>query len=251
MTDQFRDKRIGDLVQEHYAFAYVLFSFGVEYVEHHQKTLSELCDEKNLHLEGVVNTYTGMYVADEQHTTLALERMPIERVLRYLRHHHLSIVSKRIPFLKQLIGRLSANTTPNLFIREIEDQFPLFADDLLSSIYEEEEVVFEHVLSIRWWQQSGELPGYTLMELLNKVSIAEVSETLPARYGGMLHPLRDMTGDFSVIPDVRMKVLMDEFRLLDRELQVVNRVKESIFYPKAVLLESQMERMLLEHASNN
>jgi hypothetical protein len=177
--------------------------------------------------------------------------MPIERVLRYLRHHHLSIISKRVPFLKQLIARLGANNTPYLFIREIEDQFPLFADDLLASIYEEEEAVFEHVLTMRWWQQSGEMPGYELLELLNKISLSEISETLPAKYEDMIHPLRDMTGDFSYVPDVRMKVLMEEFRQLDKELQVVNRVKESIFYPKAVLLEHQLQQMLLSYAANN
>ena len=57
------NRMIGEIVSEHYVFAYVLFYFGIEFFEHTSKTLEELCMEKDLEVEQVLSSFDSIRVS--------------------------------------------------------------------------------------------------------------------------------------------------------------------------------------------
>lgn len=250
MSEYFRDKRIADLVQEHYAFAYVLFFYGVEYFDHTQKTLDELCLEKDLLLENVVEAYESIREgSDPTRTDLKLDQLPLELVLQYLRHNHLTFIKKRLPFLKHLVERLHDSGRQLAGVTDLQAMFPLFAEMLITHIYEEEDLIFEQVLKlIRLRSQQSPKQLFQWYDQLDQISIAHYADMHQDDNGDEMFTIRDMTQHFSLEGPIQVRVLMEELRAFDNELKVHARIENEIFFPKAIQLEEEMVESMREAA---
>lgn len=250
MSEYFRDKRIADLVQEHYAFAYVLFFYGVEYFDHTQKTLDELCLEKDLLLENVVDAYENIRAGnDPSQAGLNLAQMPLELVLQYLRHNHLTFIKKRLPFLKHLVERLHDSGRNLMGIPELQALFPLFAEMLITHMYEEEDLIFEQVLRLLQLQlQDSPQQLYLWYQQLDQVSIAQYAALHQDDNGDEMFTIREVTENFTLEGPIQVRVLMEELKAFDNELKVHARIENEIFFPKAIQLETTLIQAMQEEA---
>lgn len=249
MSEYFKDKRIADLVQEHYAFAYVLFSYGVEYYDHVQKTLDELCLEKDLPLEKVVEAYEQIREGHDVNAAgLNLEQMPLELVLQYLRHNHLTFIKKRLPFLKHLLERLHDSGRELPGVPDLLAIFPLFAEALIQHMYEEEDLIFEQVLQLLRQQAWGVHSLYEQFDILNRVSIQQYADLHQDDNGDEMFTIREATHQFTLEGPIQVRVLMEELKAFDNELKVHARIENEIFFPKAIQLEEEMVQDLREQS---
>lgn len=250
MSEYFRDKTIADLVQEHYALAYVLFYYGIEYVHHTQKTLDELCSEKDLVIDHVVAAYEDIRQGnDPQAAGLDLAQLPLSLVLQYLRHNHLTFIQKRLPFLKQLLARLHDSGRNLTGVNEVQAIFPLFAEKLIAHIYEEEDLIFEQVIRLLS-MQDNQSPAqlYEWFDTLNLVSVAHFMDLHDSDDDDEMADIRTITNNYSLEGPIQVRVLMEELRAFDNELKVHARIENDIFFPKAVELESAVVHLMREQA---
>src|SRR3954469_12345720 len=82
---ELKNRRIGDLVEQDYVRAYVLFYFGISFYEYSEKTLQEVCENRGLKIEQVVfGLESPTHPLAEEN--IPLISYPIDLIIEYLKH---------------------------------------------------------------------------------------------------------------------------------------------------------------------
>ena len=140
-----RNRRIGELVDQDKVRAYVLFYFGIKFYEYSEYTLEQVCKEKGLKVDQVIK---GLESPNENfpEADLPLVSYPIDLIIEYLKHAHFLFVKHKLPY----IGRLVDSFIPDhpdyeQVAKDLKTVFPLFLEDFIHHIYEEEDTLFKYI----------------------------------------------------------------------------------------------------------
>jgi regulator of cell morphogenesis and NO signaling len=251
MVNQLKHKRISDIVSRHYVFAYVLYFFGIEFFDHGNKTLEELCLEQDIELEMLLESLASFYETSG-FDKIRLEVIPIELVIDYLKHSHEVFIEKRLPFLGHLVEKLNPPGWNNHLITEIKLAFPQFVENLKKHILEKQETILPQIIYMIH-QQKGIDDLYPVFSLMNDMSIAAYSnEHVNNEYATLDH-LRRLTNGFTLWDekDIQMKILMEELKSFNRELNIHSKIEHQILFPKATMLEKKLWSMVHQYAALN
>jgi len=136
-----KDKRIAELVDQNYVHAYVLFYFGITFYEYSEFTLEQVCKERGLKIDQVtkeLESPTHLREAD-----LPLVSYPIDLIIEYLKHSHFLFIKHKLPYIARLVESFRAQHDDYTPIeRDLKLVFPLFVEDFIEHIYEEEDTLF-------------------------------------------------------------------------------------------------------------
>src|SRR5215216_3475164 len=133
-----KDKLISDLVDQNYVHAYVLFYFGIKFYEYSECTLEEVCKQRALRVEQVVKELESP--SHLQDADLPLVSYPIDLIIEYLKHSHFLFIKHKLPYIAKLVESFKANHPDyNAVERDLKIVFPLFVEDFIEHIYQEED----------------------------------------------------------------------------------------------------------------
>nr|WKN39056.1 iron-sulfur cluster repair di-iron protein [Tunicatimonas sp. TK19036] len=235
-------KRIGELVDENYAYASVLYYFGIKFYDYDEKTLEQACQERSLNVDHVIRNLEAVYEQDENQPT-ALSSLPVDIIIAYLKHTHFLFIKERLPYLSKLIHHLPKHQH-QLIVEDLQFVFPLFVEDLIHHIYEEEDEFFSYVLALQKAAQQGQSSSYLYFGM-EKYSIQEF-----AMHHDMdddeMEGIRQITNDYSTegIESLHLRVIYAELQKFERELCVHASVENEILFPKALMLEKQVQKTM-------
>ncbi|HLZ16695.1 MAG TPA: hypothetical protein VKQ08_06635, partial [Cyclobacteriaceae bacterium] len=138
-------RKITELVNEDHLLAYVLYSFGIPFYEYPTQTLEQVCVEKGLAVERVTKELElpdkNFHQAD-----LPLLSYRIDLIIEYLKHAHYLFIKHKLPFIHKLVQNFKANHTDYVQVeKDLKILFPLFMEDFIQHIYEEEDTLFKYV----------------------------------------------------------------------------------------------------------
>ena len=140
------NKRITDIVDENYAYASVLYYFGIKFYDYDEKTLEQVCRERGLDVKQVVSSLESVNEL-EANDYSDLGAYPIDIIVEYLKLAHFTFIKERLPYLDKLIRNLSIEEHQSI-VEDLQFIFPLFVEDLIYHIYQEEDELFSFVLSL-------------------------------------------------------------------------------------------------------
>ena len=140
-----KNRRIGDLVDQDNVRAHVLYYFGIRFYEYSEQTLEEVCRAKGLKLEQVIREleFPG---ANFREADLPLISYPVDLIIEYLKHAHFLFVKHKLPYIGRLVDSFSSNDSRFEHVaKDLKILFPLFLEDFIHHIYEEEDTLFKYI----------------------------------------------------------------------------------------------------------
>ena len=246
-----KDKRISELVDENSVHAYVLYYFGIKFYEYSEKTLEQVCIERGLRVDQVLRELESPN-SNFQEADLPLISYPVDLIIEYLKHAHFLFVKHKLPYIAKLIESFQANDENfDPIEKDLKSLFPLFIEDFIHHIYEEEDTLFSYIKLLEKASKGTYNPSqlYYQMERNSLQRFAMEHEAHDDEMAG----IRKITKDYQMGAGapLHVKVIYDELIAFEKTLKTHARIENEILFPKAMLLENQVRKIFEERVKFN
>jgi len=245
-----KDTRIAELVDQNYVHAYILFFFGIRFYEYSELTLEEVCKAKGLKTEQVLKeleTPTHVQEAD-----LPLITYPVDLIIEYLKHSHFIFIKHKLPYIARLVENFKAKHNDYVTIeRDLKLVFPLFVEDFIEHIYEEEDTLFNYIQVLER-AMKGDYSPSKLYYLMEKNSVRKFAMDHEA-HDDEMEGIRKITGDYHLVSNtpLHIRVMYHELKDFEKSLITHARIENEILFPKAMSLENKVRAAFFEKAKLN
>lgn len=231
-------------------YGYVLYFMGIKFFEHTHRTLEELCRIKGLDPNAVASELESA-VTDEHESALDFGKYPVELILQYLSHKHQEFINRKLPYLSRLIDRLPKENCLESVRDDLKFVFPLFVEDFVQHIYEEENHMFSYIRLLVDASRGLANPSLLYYQT-EKHSMKKFSED---HHGvdNEMDGIRSLTENYSTECNKNnfYKLTFDALRSFENELLVHANIENNILLPKAIILENQVRRKYLRKVKLN
>ncbi len=243
------NKRIAEIVDENYAYASVLYYFGIRFYDYDEKTLKQVCLEKGLNMAQVINSLESV-TKNSKEENPALSTLPIDVVVEYLKHTHFIFIKERLPYLSKLIKNLPIQEYTAI-VEDLQFIFPLFVEDLIYHIYQEEDELFSYVVSLYAALKAPQQTNRLYFDL-EKHSIQDFAISHDVDDDEM-KGIRNITNNYNTqhIESLHLRVVYAELQHFEKELMTHARVENEILFPKALMLEKQVRKFFKDKSRFN
>jgi regulator of cell morphogenesis and NO signaling len=226
-------KAIENLIDENFVYAKVLNYFGVQFYENRGKTLKEICQENNLsedRLKELLEKSIQLKPSKEE-----LMTYPARLIIEYLKHSHQLFIKDRLPYILKLINEIGEKDSSHL-ISDLKFVMPMFVEDFIKHIYEEEDRLFHYVSSVEQYLASGDnvlapvmIKGFSINDFIHHHGDSDDE----------MKGIRGITDQYNVddLDDMHLKVILKELQQFDSELTHHASIENEILFPKAIQLE--------------
>ncbi len=245
-----KNKRIGDLVEENYVHAYVLFYFGIKFFDYSSLTLEQVCLKKGLRVEQIIRELEAP--SHIQESDLPLVSYPIDLILEYLKHAHFIFIKHKLPYMAGLVQAFQAQHERYTTIeRDLKVVFALFVEDFIHHIYEEEDTLFTYIRALER-AAKGQYNPTRLFYMLEKNSLRKFASEHESHDGEMMG-IRKITSNYSTdaTTPLHIRVIYNELKSFEQSLIVHARIENEILFPKAMALESKVKNLYFERTKWN
>ncbi len=245
-----KSKRIAQLVEENYVHAYVLFYFGILFEEYSEITLEQACLKKGLHLDQVIRELESPQHLKE--SELPLITYPIDLIIEYLKHSHFLFIKHKLPYIAKLVEGFKADRKEYQQIeRDLKIVMPLFVEDFIHHIYEEEDTLFNYIKALERASKGQYIPT-RLYHTMERFSIQRFAVEHDS-HDDEMEGIRKITNDYA-LPDgapLQMKVIYNELSDFEKTLITHARIENEILFPKAMMLETKVKQLFFERIRFN
>lgn len=232
-----QQKTINEIVSEDHVRASVLYYFGVKFYDYSTQTLEEVCSQNGLKVDTVIRAMD--LVEDEHPATLSqLKAFPVELMVEYLKHAHFIFVKKRLPYLAQLIdGIVDVDFRYKVLAEDLKSVFPMFVEDFVEHIYEEEDNFFTYVNQLSRFLRDDSA-GSEVFFMMEKQSVKDFALEHEVDEHEMTG-FRKFTNNYTYCneADLQIKVLYSELERFEKDLIIHAKIEDEILFPKALHLE--------------
>jgi regulator of cell morphogenesis and NO signaling len=245
-----RKKQINQLVEENYVHAYVLYYFGIRFDDYTEHTLEAVCTEKGLNLEQVVRELESPHLLQEEHVPLI--SYPVDLIIEYLKHSHFLFIKHKLPYIAHLVNSFKTQHDDYRAVeRDLKVVFPLFVEDFIHHIYEEEDTLFRYIKALDRASKGIYIPT-RLYYLIEKHSVQKFAIEHEV-HDDEMEGIRKITSDYSLPPHapLAVKVIYNELREFEKSLIAHARIENDILFPKAMVLETKVKQQFFERIRFN
>lgn len=245
-----KNKKIAQLVDENYVHAYVLYYFGIRFDEFPEDTLEQTCKRKGLKVEQVVRELenpTHLKEAD-----LPLISYPIDLIIEYLKHSHFLFIKHKLPYIAKLVDSFKAeHEVYNAVERDLKMVLPLFVEDFIEHIYEEEDTLFRYIKALDRAAKGNFIPT-KLFYLIEKHSVQKFAMEHEV-HDDEMEGIRRITKDYEVDVNspLHVKVIYNELKEFEKSLITHARIENEILFPKAMALEARVKKSFFDKTKFN
>lgn len=244
------NKNIVQLVDENFIYARALHYLGIRFMDFTDKTLIEVCRQRHININTVLKTLDS-FTKSEETDQANLNAFPIGLIIGYLKHSHHTFIKDRLPYIRSLIDSLQIESHQNGDLKDLHLIFPVFLEDFIKHIYEEEDTLFGYILSLEKFDIQDQKSVSEVIIGSNKHSLKEISrehseEDEMAGLREMISCIRDQENN-----DIVVKTIVKELLAFDEELTNHAHVENEILFPKVIALEENILSQLEDLSALN
>ncbi len=231
------NKNIGQLVDEHFVLARALHFLGVDFLEHVDQTLLQLCKTRGIRLGALLQIFDKFNQKEVER--LDLKAYPIDLTIGYLKHSHQVFIKEKLPYVAKLINKLDASESFPHLVEDLKIIFPVFLEDFINHIYEEEDSVFRYIMSLHETLKGGVSAVNRHFYLYKEYSIDAIIKEHHDE--DEMRGLREMiqTLDHEKC-DLHLSTIIKELKAFDLELNHHARIENDVLLPEAAILERKL-----------
>jgi regulator of cell morphogenesis and NO signaling len=241
--------KITELIEKNYVFASVLYYFGIEFYEYSEQTLEQVCRQRGLRVQQVVDS---LETAMQQPELPNLSSLPVDIIIAYLKHSHYLFVKHKLPYIARLIQELRpSDLMHNPAAEDLKFIFPLYVEDFIRHIYKEEDTLFSYILQLMAASQGNFHPG-KLFYMMEKNSIEELAVEHDC-HDDEMQGIRTLTNNYATTEttSLLLKVVYGELQAFEQNLKTHAHIEDEILFPKALALEKRVRRQWRGLTSQN
>ena len=241
---------IGDLVEQNYVFAAVLHFFGISFFQYEEKSLDEVCKNFKVNPLQIMAELENWAIRKEP-SSEELFFHPIEVLVEYLKKKHHFFLRQELPFLSNMISGILPKKQYEGLLSDMRLMFPLFVDDFIHHIHEEENTLFRRI-SLLHQIERGEFNLVDALTLLDTTPIHDLAEEHEV-HDDEMEGIRKLTSNYLLVTPapVAIKVLYHELQNFEKELIIHARIENDLLFPKAIELEKEVKRKLIDQIKSN
>jgi regulator of cell morphogenesis and NO signaling len=238
------ENNIGELVEQNHVLAAVLHFFGISFFRYEEKYLSEVCKKFKVSPIQVMAELENWAIKKEP-TTEELFLHPIEVLVEYLKRKHYFFLRQELPFLSNMVSGIQSEKKYGGLLADMGLMFPLFVDDFIHHIHEEENTLFRRI-SLLHQIERGEYSLTDALILLDSTPISDLAKEHEV-HDDEMEGIRILTCNYQLTPPapVAMKVLYHELQHFEKELKIHAKIENDLLFPKAIELEKEVKRKLI------
>lgn len=254
-------ENVSDLVSKNYVYAAVLHYFGIDFYNHTHQTLAQTCSEKGIdatmlikQLEGAVSKKANSVLHSSQKTVQDIARYPVELVIDYLKHSHRVFMRRSLPYMSKLVADCDSDGFAIQYKSIIEDlkiAFPLFAEDFIHHIFEEEDSLFDYITLL----DNAFYDKIPMTKVFYPMQEHSISRFLRQHQqdDDEMKGIRELTNNYQITAKTPLliKVLYSELKDFEEELQLHADIENRILLPKALKLELKLKQNITEKSRFN
>jgi regulator of cell morphogenesis and NO signaling len=231
--------------------AYVLYYFGIKFYEYSEQTLEQVCREKGLKVEQLVKELESP-AENFKEADLPLISYPVDLIIEYLKHAHFLFVKHKLPYIARLVESFKAEHQAYEGVeKDLKTLFPLFIEDFIHHIYEEEDTLFTYIRLL----DRATRGRYNPSELFYKMERSSLQRFAIEHeaHDDEMEGIRKITRDYHLAQDapLHVKVIYSELLQFERSLKTHAHIENEILFPKALALENGMKKLFLEKVKFN
>ncbi len=250
-------ENISDLVSKNYVCAAVLHYFGIDFYNHTHQTLAQTCAEKGIdatmlikQLEAAVGKNKDLVSIKSQ----TISHYPVQLVIDYLKNAHRIFMRRSLPYMSKLICDCDSSDFEKNYKSVIEDlkiAFPLFAEDFIHHIFEEEDSLFDYI-SLLDTAFYGKVPMTKVFYPMQHHSISRFL-CQHQQDDDEMKGIRELTNNYETNKKTPLliKVLYSELEDFETELKIHANIENRILLPKALKLELKLKQNITEKSKFN
>lgn len=253
MHSTFAHKTLSELAAENYKFASVLDSFGISFYQAPKSTLYTTCSARNLNVNTVLYKLLKADCTTNELSVKEIGKIPLHALVSYLKFSHRNFIRKKLPYMAKLIADIQPECFDQPEIAEdLKLIFPLFTEDFIHHIHEEEDTTFEYVLQLTQADKKRSFDVSKLFFTMRGISLASISEE-HAEDDDEMEGIRDLTSNYAVDSStgVYTKVVFSELQEFETMLQKHAYIENKILFPKALALEKRVKLKMTARARMN
>jgi regulator of cell morphogenesis and NO signaling len=242
------EKRITQIIEFDYRFGALLHRWGIDFYKYPDMLLAEVCRRKHINGQVLIGQITEAMATKLTTSIESFTHRPIADLIDYLRQAHRIFTRYRLPYMAQLIrdARLEYLHSSEYIdlLNDLKIAFPLFAEDFIGHILEEEQQVFNYItlLDDSLHRKVAYSRAYYAME---KYSIEKISEHHHADDDDMAG-IRELTHHYAVHGQtpLLLRVLFLELQAFEEELKRHATFENDLLLPKAARLEARVRKVI-------
>ncbi len=246
-------KNLAEIVAENYSYGAVLHQFGIDFFKYPYKTLESICISRHLSPAMIVRELAQKMTDNTAEINAAhfarLAKYPVDMVIDHLKQAHRVFMRHRLPYMTDLVANIHLPSVDSPYMEVINDlkiAFPLFAEDFIHHILEEESEIFNHIMRLDDVVYH-QMPISKIYFDMEKYSIAKFAAAHTTDDDDM-EGIREMTNGYEIKTDTPfiLKVLYTELQSFEQELAAHATIENQILIPKALKLEASVKKIFQE-----
>lgn len=237
------------LISENVGYAKVLNRLGVNVSQSSTKTLDQICQENGFPLDSLIRI---LEQSDNRRcpTYLDLRNYPVRLIVEYLKHAHQIFVKDTLPYILRKVEELDY-THNSTMIEDLKVVLPMFMEDFIHHIYEEEDELFSYACDLERFTL-GKKMAANLVHKLSDFSIQQFA----LNHNDSDHEMKGIRGitlnyNTDNVHNPELRVLLKSLEQFDRDLTVHANIENDILFPKALMLEKKAKSLLIRTAGLN
>jgi regulator of cell morphogenesis and NO signaling len=215
-----------------------LFDRGINFMHYPEHSLEEVCRMHNLASESVLCDLQKWPQLRNKPSVEELSELPLDLLLAFLQNSHQRFLWRRLPYMREIVENLNEQefNHPGL-ISDIKLIFPIFAEDFIHHIHDEEDNLFRYVNDLYDEFKSPCNPG-KLYFRSSGISLHELAKEHSCEDDEM-KGIRELTNNYTLPKNasLNLKVIFAELKSFEKELRRHARIENELLFPKAVRLE--------------
>ncbi|MBK8567437.1 MAG: iron-sulfur cluster repair di-iron protein [Saprospiraceae bacterium] len=229
------DHTIGEIVAADYRTATVFKAHGIDFCCKGGRSVSEVCESKNLDPQVLLEAVRQAAASTEQ-PSADYHRWPLDLLADYVEKKHHRYVATKSPELMQYLNKLCkvhGERHPELF--DIRDEFASMASELASHMQKEELVLFPFVRKLATEQQPAPPPFGTVQNPIRMMMHEHSVE------GDRLARITELTSGYTAPADgcTTYRVAFAMLREFEEDLHHHIHLENNIMFPRAIQLEQE------------
>lgn len=242
-----------EIVDAHFTYASALHFCGISFYEYPQSTLAQVCQQKGISIEKVVAQLHQANEFQAQSPNLHhFQHASLESIISYLKQTHRRYIRYQLPYMANLVENICADHFDDANLaNDLKFVFPLFMEDFIHHVKEEEQVLFGFILRLRKATKGNYNLGALWLELREK-SLQKFYEHHQEDDDEMAG-IRSLTNNYYIDEKTGTytKVIFSELLNFERDLKAHSYLENHVLFPKAFALEEEAYRLITKKAKWN
>ncbi|MCC6684565.1 MAG: hemerythrin domain-containing protein [Bacteroidia bacterium] len=244
-----RKKYVSELLMENHRYAAVMFQHGIDFFDHLDQTLDEVCRTKQVSVDKIYDQLARTEVLF-RHMEEDFRHHSPRRLCSYLQRSHHNYSQVMLPIIQHHIERTARHygkEYPHLHL--LSNIFDTFRRDFLVHIGYENKVVFPYIKKLE----------HHTMQFAHNFLLQVKEFTLDTFILRHAHDdddmllIRSLTNQFKTDSNdhIAYRILIKELEDFEQDLKLHSLIEEKILIPKAQKLEQLLKKKVQEMVRMN